>query len=138
MKTSVIEQMNSLLRGELAAVAAYQHAVRSLVGKVAIDAVEIMNFASEHQRTVAALQAAVRTLGGVPAVEASTWGAFALLRDTASIRSLLEGEAASLAGYRAVLPSLHDDAHELVEFELIPRQNRHVAALSVILEGLSS
>lgn len=130
--------LNALLRGELAAVNAYQRAIRSTEGGSTVDAMEIRRFAWEHQRTVAALQGAVRELGGVPASEAGTWGAFALLRDTASVRELLDGEEAGLKMYEAANGSLGGDAHDLVTFELIPRQRKHIAELSAIISGLSS
>jgi hypothetical protein len=132
------EKLNALLRGELAAVNAYQGALRSAEGRATVDAAEILHFASEHQRTVAALQVAVRDLGGVPASEAGTWGAFALLRDTAWVRELLEGEEAGLRMYQAVNGDLCRDAQDLVTLELIPRQQKHIADLALIISRLSS
>ena len=133
-----IEGLNALLRGELAAVHAYQSALRSAEGRVVVDAAGILRFASEHQRTVAALQVAVRDLGGVPASEAGTWGAFALLRDTASVRELLYGEEAGLRMYEAANGVLDGDARELVTLELIPRQRSNVAELTAILSRLTA
>jgi len=130
--------LNALLRGELAAVNAYQRALRSPEGRAAADAGEILRFASEHQRTVAALQVAVREMGGVPASEAGTWGAFALLRDTASVRELLDGEEAGLRMYLAANGILDGDARDLVTLELIPRQRRHIAELAEIISRLSA
>jgi hypothetical protein len=130
--------LNTLLRGELAAVNAYQRALKSTEGGITVDAMEIRRFAWEHQRTVAALQGAVREMGGVPASEAGTWGAFALLRDTASVRELLDGEEAGLKMYEAADGTLNGDAHDLVTFELIPRQRKHISELSAIISGLSS
>ncbi len=130
--------LNALLRGELAAVNAYQRALRSTAGRASADAVEIRRFAVEHQRTVAALQGAVREMGGVPASEAGTWGAFVLLRDTASVRELLDGEEAGLKMYMAANGILDGDARDLVTLELIPRQRQHIADLSAIISGLSS
>jgi len=133
-----IGRLNGLLRGELAAVHAYQSAFRSAEGRAAVDAPEILRFASEHQRTVAALQVAVREMGGVPASEAGTWGAFALLRETASVRELLDGEEAGLRMYEATDGNLQGAAHDLVAFELIPRQRKHIAELSAIMARLST
>jgi hypothetical protein len=132
-----IDRLNVLLRGELAAVAAYQRALRAIDGKIPVDGGEILRFAAEHQRTVATLQAAVHSLGGTPAAETGTWGAFERLRDTVSVHALLAGEEAGLAEYEAALPSLLGDPRELVEKELIPRQRRQIAALSTILADLS-
>jgi hypothetical protein len=133
-----IDGLNALLRGELAAVNAYQGAFRSAEGRAAVDAAEILRFASEHQRTVAALQVAVREMGGVPASEAGTWGAFALLRETASVRELLDGEEAGLRMYEATNGNLGGDARDLVTLELIPRQRKHIAELSLIITRLSA
>ena len=133
-----IEGLNALLRGELAAVNAYQGAFRSAEGRAAVDAAEILRFASEHQRTVAALQVAVRDMGGVPASEAGTWGAFARLRETASVRELLDGEEAGLRMYEATNGTLSGEAHDLVTLELIPRQRSHIAELSAIMTRLSA
>jgi hypothetical protein len=130
--------LNALLRGELAAVNAYQRALRSTEGRAASDGVGIRRFASEHQRTVAALQVAVRQMGGIPASEAATSGAFALLQDTASIRDLLDGEEAGLRMYEATHEGLAGDAYRLVRLELIPRQRRHVAELTAILASISA
>lgn len=132
------EGLNALLRGELAAVNAYQSALRSAEGRVTVDAAEILRFAAEHQRTVTALQGVVREMGGVPASEAGTWGAFALLRDTASVRELLDGEETGLKMYEAANGALAGDARDLVTIELIPRQLKHIADLSAIISRLSA
>jgi hypothetical protein len=129
--------LNALLRGELAAVNAYQRALRSAESRATVDAGQILRFASEHQRTVAALQVAVREMGGVPASEVGTWGAFALLRDTATVRELLDGEEAGLKMYLAANGILDGEARDLVTLELIPRQRRQIAGLSAILSRLA-
>jgi bacterioferritin (cytochrome b1) len=135
--TGGIEGLNALLRCELAAVDAYRRALRSAEGRATVDATEILRFASEHQRTVAVLQGAVRELGGAPASEAATSGAFARLRDTATVRELLDGEESGLRMYEAANGLLDGDARELVTDELIPRQRTHIAQLSAILSRVS-
>ena len=132
------QRLNLLLASELAAVVAYQHALRSLDGGPEGEFAEISGFASAHQRTVAALQACVRTLGGIASAEAGSWGGFVLLRDASSVRQLLVAEESGLAEYEAALPSLEGEVRGLVENELIPRQHLHVATLSRILSGLGA
>jgi hypothetical protein len=121
--------LNSLLRGELAAVNAWQHALRSVENRRNV----AVRFAAEHQRTVAALQVVVREMGGVPESQAATEGAFALLSDTATVGELLDGERFGLTMYEAADGTFHGDARDLVTLELIPRQRRHVAQLSDLL-----
>lgn len=132
------DELNALLRGELAAVHAYQRALRSAEGRATVDAAEILRFASEHQRTVAALQGAVLELGGEPASVAATSGAFALLRDTATVRELLAGEELSLQMFEDATRSLEGNGRDLVTLELIPRQRKHIAQLYAILSRLTS
>ncbi|KAA0256433.1 ferritin-like domain-containing protein [Acidobacteria bacterium ACD] len=128
------ESLNTLLRAELAAVVAYQRALRSLDGRLDDDSEQVVGFAAGHQQSVAALQGCIRTLGGVPAARPGTpWSSFILLRDELSVQQLLDAEECGLADYEASLPSFDGEVRELVELELIPRQRQHVTALSRIL-----
>ena len=145
----VIEQLNSYLRVELAAVAGYQKSLRALKKKAVGDSDQMLRLASEHQRTVSVLQGSVQARGGAPVVSANPWegsgdasltaeGAPARLEDKEFVRALLEVEQRGLAEYEAGLASLDDDARELVELELIPRQRRHVAGLCAMLVLLAA
>ena len=131
-----IAGLNFLLRGELAAVNAWQHALRSAENRRTVDVPEILRFASDHQRAVAALGVVVRQLGGIPASLAATAGAFALLVDAATVHELLEGEEAGLSMYEAMDGTLKGDASDLVAIELIPRQRRHVTDVTALLARL--
>jgi rubrerythrin len=143
----VIERLNSLLRVELAAVAGYQTALRAVKKKAVVDSDHLLQLASEHQRTVAVLRGSVHARGGAPVLAADPWGASvvasfngnsasAVLERTKFVGALLEVERRALAEYEAALTSLDDDARELIELELIPRQQRHVARLSSMLDHL--
>jgi bacterioferritin (cytochrome b1) len=145
----VIEQLNSLLRVELAAVAGYQTALRAVKKKAVGDSDHMLRLAAEHQRTVTALQGSVQARGGEPLLTADPWegsraatltanGAPVRLENKEFVGALLEAEQRGLAEYQAALASLDDDARELVELELIPRQRRHVASLSAMLAHLAA
>jgi hypothetical protein len=145
----VVNRLNTLLRGELAAVAGYQKALRTMKEKAVADSDQVLRLAADHQRTVTALHGSVRARGGAPVVEAGPWegsSALALTGDGASVMlenkefvgALLELERRGLAEYEAALTSLDEDARELVEFELIPRQRKHVAGLSALLLHLAA
>jgi bacterioferritin (cytochrome b1) len=131
-----VERLNALLRVELAAVLACQHAGRSMDGRLGPGSSHFFDLAVGHQRNVAALQSCIRALGAVPAAEAGTWGTFALLRDAVSLQQLLEAEQRGLAEYEAALSTVDGDVRELLEHELMPRQRQHVATLSKILGAL--
>jgi bacterioferritin (cytochrome b1) len=133
------DHLNALLRVELTAVLAYQHALRSVDGRLGGASRQILEMAAGHQENAAALQGAIRALGGNPAAEPGTaWSSFELLHDELSVQQLLEAEECGLADYEAALPSLEGDVRDLVEHELIPRQRQHVAALSKILLEICS
>jgi len=145
----VIERLNDLLRVELAAVAGYQKALRALKKKAVGDSDHMLRLASDHQRTVTALQGSVQARGGAPLVTAEPWdgwGVAALTAEGAQIRlenkefvgALLEVERRGLAEYEAALTSLDEEARELVELELIPRQRKHVAGLTAMLVLLAA
>jgi bacterioferritin (cytochrome b1) len=140
----MIDRMNALLRNELAAVAGYQKTLRTLKKKASADGDHILGLAADHQRTVTALHGYLQARGGTPAVEAQPWEgsrSAALMTDDASVRledkqfvgALLELERRVLADYQTAVASLDEDARELVELELIPRQQKHVAVLSALL-----
>lgn len=144
----MIDRLNALLRVELAAVAGYQKALRTLKNKAVDDTDHILQLASDHQRTVAALQGSVHARGGAPVLAADPWegsgetaltaeGAPAMPESKEFLRALLEVERRGLAAYEASLNLLDEDARELIELELIPRQKRHVAGLSAMLVHLA-
>ena len=126
----MIEALNSLLRDELAAVAGYQKALGAMRKKAIADGDHILRLASDHQRTVAALHGSVQARGGDRSLVIGGEPEF--------VGALLEAEQRGLAEYEAALVSLDDDARELVELELIPRQRRHVDALSALLVNLAA
>jgi len=144
----VIEPLNAHLSRELAVVAGYQKALRTLKNRAAADSDQILRLAADHQRTVTALHGTVQARGGAPVVAAEPWqgeSAAALTADDAVrlenrdfVSALLEVERRGLAEYEDALPSLDADARELVELELIPRQRRHVAGLSSMLVHLAA
>ena len=145
----MIERLNSLLRDELAAVAGYQKTLGAMKKEAVADGDHILRLASDHQRTVAALHGSVQARGGVPVTGATPWegsGVVALTADGAAhkldnrefVSALLAAERRGLAEYEAAMTSLDEDARELVELELIPRQQRHVEALTAMLSGLAA
>ncbi|MBK6404452.1 MAG: ferritin-like domain-containing protein [Holophagales bacterium] len=128
------DHLNALLRVELAAVLAYQHALRSVGGRLGDDSGRLRDLADGHRRNVAALQVCIRRLGGVPDLASgAAWSSFTLLQDELSVQQLLDAEECGLADYNAALPALEGDVRELVLKELIPRQRLHVATLSRLL-----
>jgi bacterioferritin (cytochrome b1) len=135
-----IETLNSLLRGELAAVATYEMALRAIDGPAAADDDQLLQFAAEHRRSADTLKATISALGATPDETAGIWGAVTrlvqgsadLLGDRAAVRSLLEGEEHGLEEYEKAMEAVQPDIRRVIQYELIPRQRQHIAVLSAI------
>ena len=135
-----IDTLNSLLRGELAAVATYEMALKSVYGPAAAGADQLLRFASDHRRSAETLKATVSALGGTPDETAGVWGAVTrvvqgsadLFGDWATVKSLLEGEDHGLSEYEKAVESVQPDIRRVIHQELIPRQRKHISALTEI------
>ena len=144
----MIERLNLLLRGELAAVAGYQKALRALKKRAESDSEHFLRLASDHQRTVTVLQGSVQARGGAPLVAAGPWEGSndavlkaenaTMLESKEFLSALLDVEQRGLTEYEDSREWLDEDARELVELELIPRQKRHVAGLTAMLAHLAA
>lgn len=138
-----VDQLNSLLRGELSAIETYEQALRKLNGPGTELADRIVHFAAEHSRNADTLKARIETVGGQPATSSGVWGAWAkivqgsanVFGDGSAIKALKEGEEHGLKDYMDALGDQDLDAmsRRLVEEELIPRQRKHIAALDAFL-----
>ena len=138
-----VDQLNSLLRGELAAVETYEQALRRLNGPGTELADQLVHFAAEHSRNADLMKARVEALGGQPSGSSGAWGTWAkvvqgsanVFGDGSAIKALKEGEEHGLKDYADALEAneLDEMTRRLVENELIPRQRKHIAALDAFL-----
>ncbi|MCW5802032.1 MAG: DUF2383 domain-containing protein [Deltaproteobacteria bacterium] len=105
MKSSV-DQLNSFLRGEIAAVETYRMALAKIEEMDATHDQLITNLHS-HEDRVGILEEAIRAIGGEPATSSGPWGVF--------VRSIEGG--AQLFGRRATLAVLEEgEDHGLVDY----------------------
>ena len=138
-----VDQLNSLLRGELAAIETYEQALRKLNGPGTELADQLVHFAAEHSRNADALKARVEALGGASTASSGAWGAWSkivqgsanVFGDGTAIKALKEGEEHGLKDYQDALQDdeLDEVSRRLVENDLIPRQRKHIAALDAFL-----
>jgi hypothetical protein len=137
-----LEQLKSLLRGEISAVETYRLALAKVVDPrlqtVLREALE-----SHHQR-VDRLRAWITQRGGTPPEDSGLWGSFAKLVETGAvaigvrpgIAALEAGEDHGLRDYRNGLKKLDAGSCELVEQYLLPEQERTHRALSTLKHTL--
>ncbi len=129
-----IEALNALLRGEMAAVETYEHAMDTF----GIDAPDLLaQCLNSHRRRVERLMLRIIDLGAQPVEGSGMWGAFAkLVEEGASLfgvggalAALEEGEDHGLTAYHAQVDRLDRESRRIVEDELLPEQQRSHAKL---------
>lgn len=129
---SNIDQLNSFLRGEMAAVETYQMALDKL-DRTSTARDELLVNLKSHQDRVIELQDAITALGGTPAESSGPWGVFAkavegtakVLGDKAAIAALEEGEDHGLKEYRDELPRIAPEYQRIADRMLVMQQQTH-------------
>ena len=124
-----IDHLNSLLRGELAAVETYDQVIQKFPDGPVSDLVENRTC---HSNRIPVLTERVLQLGGTPASSSGGWGVLANLTEAgakifgkdAAISALELGEDEGLDDYRNSLAELDPVSAETVRRELLPAQER--------------
>ena len=123
-----IDQLNSFLRGELAAVETYTQAMEKLSSpRMATEFAELQH---SHRRRAQKLSERIRAMGGNPAEGSGMWGSFAKLveggakvfGESAAIAALEEGEDHGRDDYRSDIDELTPATRAFVTKEIIPEQ----------------
>jgi uncharacterized protein (TIGR02284 family) len=141
-----VRQLNSLLRGEIAAIETYRQAIDEVSdgGRVAtVGNVDLLRqLQTEHQQAVTALRDRIAQIGGQPSESSGAWGAWAQIvqgtanlfgGDAGALKTLKEGEEHGLKDYEEALDDVDPISHELIAAQLIPRQARHVDLIDQLM-----
>jgi hypothetical protein len=137
-----LDTLNSLLRGELAAIETYQQAL-NMVGLE--DArPELLTMQDDHSHAVTLLTERVIQAGGLPAERSGLWGVWARIVEgmakwfgkASAMKALKEGEEHGAKVYRDALQNgqLDPDSQSLIQATLLPRTLAHVPALDRLIE----
>jgi len=137
-----IDGLNTLLRGELAAVETYRQALGRIKDASLRPTVE--ENLRLHEQRLALLRSRILQMGGTPDVSSGAWGAFARLVEagakalgtTAAIDALEEGEDHGLKLYRNSMGKLDAETRQIVETELFPAQEQTHRSLSALKHRL--
>ncbi len=144
MVTEGVSQLNSFLRGEISAAETYRMAIEKAADSAEKHAANLgllREIQEEHGRAAQALRDRIRELGGEPSDSSGPWGAWAnfvqgtanLFGDTASLKSLKEGEEHGLKDYQEGVDDIDATSAELLRNQLIPAQQRHIRLLDQLL-----
>ena len=136
--------MQRLLKGELAAVESYEHALRDVRNDPARDL--LASFLEDHRGAVSMLSGRSADGGDEGATGAGVWGAFARavekaaswVNDPTTLKALKEGEVHGEDEYRNALSENQLDAElrRIIEQELLPLQSEHVEELDLLIARL--
>ncbi len=140
-----IQQLDSLLRGEISATETYRMAINAVddspdkAGQVKL----LREMQEDHGRAAQSLRDRIRELGGEASDSSGAWGALArfsqgtanLLGGAASLKSLKEGEEHGLKDYEDALSDVDATSADLIQNQLIPQQQRHIQLLTQLIHA---
>ncbi len=143
MTTNVIDTLNSLLRGELAATETYQQALARVGNEP--EAVSLRQIHHEHRSAANTLRQHIHEHGGKPDQDSGAWGAFAkavagaakVFGNAAALKALKEGEEHGIKSYEDSLKdaSLPADCQELIRSQLLPQTRGHIPVLERMMSA---
>lgn len=136
------DTLNSLLRGELAAVETYTQAEKKFAGKP--EATELARIRADHQHAVNELRQHVTRLGGQPETSSGMWGTFAKLweggaqafGENAAMGALKQGEQQGISDYESTLKNHNMPAEcQALITALLPRCREHLTTLDRLMQS---
>jgi bacterioferritin (cytochrome b1) len=144
--STVIPQLNSLLRGEISAAETYRMAIDKVASDSSARAGLLREIQEEHGRAAQVIRDRIRELGADAVDSSGAWGAWAktvqatmnLFGDTSCIKALKEGEEHGLKDYNDALVALDATSQELLQNQLIPQQRRHIDLLDQMINSVGS
>jgi hypothetical protein len=136
-----IDRLNSLLRGEIAAVETYQQALAKLGPDPA--ALELRKIHDEHREAANSLRMHLHEHGVQPDQNSGLWGVWAkavegtskVFGKDAALKALKEGEEHGASSYEKALEDEHvaADCKTLIRSTLLPRTRAHLTLLDHLL-----
>jgi uncharacterized protein (TIGR02284 family) len=142
----VIEDLNKLLRGELAATETYRQALDKIRDEFGRDArfQQLAEMHKHHGEAVSELRSQVQQMGGNPTDDSGAWGAWSntvmgtarIFGDKAALSALLSGERSGLDDYQDALKQPHtpDSLRHLYRSQLA-RCQEHVQQLETMIDA---
>lgn len=140
-KTQTTDTLNSLLRGELAAIETYRQAEEKFAGEMEAESLRRVN--SEHHQAAQQLRQHIHLMGGDASESSGAWGTFAQLIEgsaklfgkTAALKALKEGEEHGINSYESALEDddLPTECQNLIRDTLLPRCREHIMTLDRLM-----
>lgn len=141
-----VQQLNSLLRGEISACETYRMAIDKIADsdQISMDNASILReIERDHGIAAQQIRQRIEQLGGEASDSSGAWGVWAqsvqgtmnLFGDTSALKSLKEGEEHGLKDLEEALNEngVDNASRELIANQLIPQQQRHVILIDQLM-----
>ena len=139
-------QLNSLLRGELAAVEAYEQAIPKFEDAATVQA--LTRIAGDHRTSSSMLRDSIRSIGGEPDKSSGAWGSFAktvtgaakILGPQTVLAALREGEEHGIVEYDKAINNaeLSSDCLTMIRGDLLTLCQKHLPVLNQHIDSLKA
>jgi hypothetical protein len=143
-----VRQLNSLLRGEIAAAETYRMAIDKFAGGPGASP-DVSNVGllrqiqEEHGRAAQGIRDRITELGGEASDTSGAWGVWAktvqgtmnLLGDASSLKALKEGEEHGLKDYQEAVDDVDAASAQLIQNQFIPAQQKHIDLLDQLISA---
>ena len=144
-----IDDVNSCLRGELAACETYRQALEKSRSEFGSDPKfqQLEKMMRDHEQAATQLQSLIRQKGGTPDTDSGAWGTWAktvmgsakLLGDRAALKALKEGEESGVKQYRDLIDDSDTPADVRdVAMKLMKNDKEHCTRLDTMMETLET
>lgn len=144
-----VNDLNSCLRGELAAVETYKQGLDKIRSEFGQDPKfqQLAQMLRHHQEAASSLQTLIQQNGGTPTTDSGAWGAWSntvmgaarLFGDRAALKALKEGEESGVKQYQRVLDDSSAPASVRTTVSgLMQRTQQHVSQLDQMMENLAT
>jgi bacterioferritin (cytochrome b1) len=141
---SDVDQLNSFLRGELAAVETYDQALNKIQDRQIQQ--PLREVRASHDRRAYLLRQRILVLGGEPAASSGLWGGIAKMVEAGAaafgvspaIAALEEGEDRGRDDYRSELSDLSPETQSFVSENVLPEQLRTHEVVSSLKRELKA
>lgn len=141
--TALERRLDTLLRGEIAAAESYQILIDKVEDPQTLEILRSIN--DEHGEAIGFLYAQLAERGAEPSKHSGPWGVFAravegtaaMIGDKTALTALREGESRGLKDYQDALSEglLPNEARQKVEETFVPQQEKHIEALSRLIDA---
>jgi hypothetical protein len=143
-KSGTVDQLNSFLRGELAAAETYRMALERM--EQSQYRPTLVQCTRSHEERARLLTEAILGRGGEPAASSGAWGSLVrmiersavAISESAAIAVLEEGEDHGRDDYLRDLDDLEPSARQLVEFAILPEQRRTHDTIKAVKRSINS